>query len=134
VMGGGGRSSTGDEEGGAGDASSGPEFEVGAPHRTGTGPAPPLVHLRRGLRVGVVIPHSLPRARHCPLGPRQDAVRGHCRIGVVIPHSLPQARHCPWDPDKMRSAGTAMGGKTRLGGRFSRAVAELQSSTVRRYE
>jgi hypothetical protein len=79
VMGGGGRSSTGDEEGGAGDASSGPEFEVGAPHRTGTDPAPPLVHLRRGLCVGVIIPHSLPRAWHCP-----------------------------WDPDKMRSAGTAV--------------------------
>jgi hypothetical protein len=104
-MGGGGRSSTGNEEGGADSASSGPGSEVGAPRRTGTGPAPRLVHLRRGLRVG-----------------------------VVIPRSLPQARHCPWDPDKMRSAGTAMGDETRLGGGFDRVVAKLRSSTVRCYE
>jgi hypothetical protein len=44
-MGGGGRSSTGDEEGGAGGASFNPGSEVGAQHHTGTGPAPPLVHL-----------------------------------------------------------------------------------------
>jgi hypothetical protein len=34
------------EEGAAGDASSGPGSEVGAPHRTDTDPAPSLVHLR----------------------------------------------------------------------------------------
>jgi hypothetical protein len=107
VMGGGGRSSTGDrwtldvEEGGASNASSSPRSEVGALHRTCTGSTPLLVHVRRGLCVRVVIPHPLPRARHCP-----------------------------WDPDKMWSTGIAMGGGTRLGGGFGWAMAKLQSSTI----
>jgi hypothetical protein len=79
-MGGEWRSSTGDswaldvDEGGAGGASSGPGSEVGAPHRTGTGPAPSLVSRgegrvsRRGGLIGVSCRSSRPRstwlARH----------------------------------------------------------------------
>jgi hypothetical protein len=59
----------------------------------GTGPAPPLLHLRRGLRVRAVVPRPLPRARHVGRGEVERAAVVDPAHPGLLGGRLVDARH-----------------------------------------